>query len=186
MQQVKLQKKEVYKLLESSETYGTVLHLICFNKYGEEIYKLDSVELYARLQDDFGVLPHDDNESKLMAVITAVSTPYFFTDINVFKSISKTLATGDPGVVDMALEDPTLFEILWGTYEVNLNVESIPFSDNIEKYIDQEVAEEAFEDGMTSDEIMDIHNQSIRDNAIELRLQLQKAGFSDLPKMPTV
>jgi hypothetical protein len=134
---MRLNKKEVYKLLESAETYGTVLHAICFELYGEEIYDIDSVELYARLSDDIGIYPHQDNESKLMAMITIISTPYFYDNVNVFETICKTLTTGDPGVVELGMEDPTLLEILWGVYEANLNVDAIEFSPLIEALIDR-------------------------------------------------
>jgi hypothetical protein len=183
---MKLNKKEIYKLLESSETYGTVLHAICMTLYGEEIYDIDSVELYARLGDDFGIYPHEDNESKLMAMITAISTPHFYQNVNVFESICKTLTSGDPGVVELGLEDPTLLEILWGAYEVDLNVEPIEYSLRIERLIDKVTKEEAFEEGVSVDQIMEHYNQAIRDMGNELKHQLLKAGFADIPALPKV
>jgi hypothetical protein len=186
MQQISLNKKEVYKALTDEDTFATVLHAVAFAQYGEEIYKLDSLELYARLQEDFGAELVEDNESKLMAMIVAVSTPYFFQDINVFKTSCEVFTSGDAGLTDLEVEEPTLLEVLWGLYEVGLNAEEIPFHAAVERYLESLIDQEAVDTGETTNEILEEANSIIRDWAVELNLQLKLVGFKDLPKLPPV
>lgn len=181
-----LNKKEVYKALSDDETYATVLHAICLLTYGEEMYTLDSLELYARLQDDFGVAPTEENESKLMSMIIAVSTPYFYHDLEVFKTISTVLTSGDTGLTDLEIEEPSLLEIFWALYEVGLNAEELDFSKKISKYLAREVAEEAEETGMEAQDVKEDTNEILYERARDLTEQLALIGFPDVPPMPQI
>ena len=51
-----------------SGTYATVVHLICLVCYGQEIYTLDPLEIYARLSEDFSAQMPEQLENKLQAI----------------------------------------------------------------------------------------------------------------------
>lgn len=183
---INLDKKEVYKALESSETYATVLHAIALNLIGEDMYSMDSIEIFAELQDAYKILPHEDNESKLMAMIIAVSTPYFYTDLEVFNSTCKTLTTGDPGLTDLSLEASSLLDIFWGLYEVALNAEEIELSDSIKVFMDRQIDNEAVESNDPKVDMIESYNRVVREMSIELYAQLNKVGFSQIATLPKI
>ena len=80
-----LDKKAVFILLQDGDTFGFTLLTICLICYGEDTFKLDPLVLYQYLKEDFGTELNDDNENKLNALITALTTNFFFKDLDVFK-----------------------------------------------------------------------------------------------------
>lgn len=133
-----LNKKEVYKALSDSDTYATVLLAICLVSYGEETFKVDPLTLYQWLKEDYGAILSEASENKLNALLVSMTSDKFYTDLDVFKSVCKTLTDGDPGVYDPNFDDPTLIEILWGIYEVSLNTDKSvndKFAPVIEQFI---------------------------------------------------
>jgi len=181
---MKLNRKEVFKALQDSETYGTVLHAICLKTYGDDLYTMDSIEVYQNLEDDYGTLPHQDNENKIMAMVTAVSTPLFYEDLEVFKATSKTLLGGDPGVIDSSFDPPELIEVLWATYEVGLNAEALPYDRNIENYIEAMLTKEQAIIEETGEDLMTHNDRVMNELAQELEDQLKAVGFDEEITMP--
>jgi len=184
---IALDKKEVFKLLESSETFGTVLHAICLSAFGSKIYKVDSVELYAMIQDEFGTLLHEEGESKLMAIITSITTPFFFSDVKFFASVCNTMLEGDPGVSgpdDLGFEEPTMLEVIWAMYEVGLNIEGIEYSPSVENYVNQILADENTDADEDPTEIREKLKSILDQMSAELKIQLIKAGFKNIPVLP--
>jgi hypothetical protein len=177
-----LDHKEVVKAFLDSSTYATVLHAICLNDLGGSIYEDDSVEIYAKLRDIYGVTLHEDNENKLMAMITAVSTPYFYHDTTAFASICEVLTTGEQGLAELDMELPTVLEILWADYEVGVNAEALEYSPAVERIVDLSMAEERMEDTDAYTHYAPV----IQDMASELRQQLLAVGFTDIPEMPGI
>jgi hypothetical protein len=186
MDNITLDKKEVFKVLENPESYATVLHTICLITFGEELYQKDSLEIYMELKDTYGVQMHEDNESKLMAIMTAVSTPFFFSDKTVFDSICKSLLNGDPGLTDLELEHSTMLEVLWGIYEVGLNIDFNEFTPSVQSFIDTIFNQEALELGTTSEDVLQAYNKVIEEMAMELSIQLKKIGIADAPVLPSM
>lgn len=118
---MKLNKKEVYKLLTDEETFGSVIFTICLFKYNTDLFEEDIMEILIRIKEDFGVdnMP-EENENKLQALITAFVSPFFYEEPEVFSAVCKTLFLGDPDLAEFGMDNPTLLECLWGMYEVNL------------------------------------------------------------------
>lgn len=187
----RLNRENVYTLLQDPDTFATVLLTICLIMYGDETFKVDSLVLYQWLKEDFGTDLCEENESKLAAIIVALTTDYFYTDLEVFKSVCKTLSTGDPGAYSIELfEDaPTTPEVLWGIYEVSLVsedevVETEDFSPIVKLYIDAELNDNVDDiDGDGEEETFD-PSQIIAENVNELRNQLVLAGLKDIPRFP--
>lgn len=135
-----LDKTEVARLLNDVATLGTTLHIICLTAYGEEIYTLDILEMLARLREDFGVELPEDNENKLQAMLTAVSTEAFHQDVEAFNTICNTLSSGDPGLDE--LDDVTLPEMMWAMFEVEVNRGPEEISLSVQNRIEQIMAAE--------------------------------------------
>ena len=181
---LQLDRKAIYRALEDRETYGTVLHAIALATYGEELYTMVPAQIYLSLQEDFGIWPHEDNESKLMAVIIAVSQPYFYTDLTVFQATCRTLTTGDPGLSDLGIDDTTLLEVLWGRYEVSINAEDIELSEEILQFVETSIDEEENDSEMTEDDVLTHFERIMKHRAIEMIDQLKACGFDMIPEMP--
>ena len=135
-----IDKKVAGDLLSDDATFGTVAHIIAFLAFGEEIYAMDTLELFANLEDEFSIEMSDDVRQKLQAIMLAVSTDAFFHDPEAFRAVTNTLVEGDPGFA--AFDDLTIPEILWANYEVSLNHPGADFSPQVEKLIDRELKEE--------------------------------------------
>ena len=184
-----LDKKAVFILLQDGDTFGFTLLTICLICYGEDTFKLDPLVLYQYLKEDFGTELNDDNENKLNALITALTTNFFFKDLDVFKSICQTLTEGDPGIFDPNFDEPTVAEIIWGMYEVSLasdEKDKDAYSPNIERYVDKRLQEDpndVEESGLDDEET---YQELIYNNVAELKQQLIDIGIKDIPKFPAV
>lgn len=193
-----LDKKEVFKALTDSETYATVLLAICLISYKDETFKVDPLTLAQWLKEDYEAVLSEPNENKLNAIITALTTDYFYMDLGVFKSICQTLSDGDPGVFDPNFEDPTFVEVLWGIYEVALNSDNSKedkFAPEVNQFI-QDVSDNEVNDNFNEEtgEVIETpeanaeiaYSRIIKDNVAALRAQLIKIGIKDIPKFPVV
>lgn len=184
-----LDEKAVYNILTDDAAYGTVLLAICYVAYPDDLFDVDSLELYLRLEEDFGAAPTDDNKNKLQALMTAVSTNFFYENLDAFKSICNSLIEGDPGIGELGMEDPTVLEILWAVYEVGLVMdddEDDAFSPSIERYIERAIYSEAEDnDDLEVDEVVPAHEAAIVHMVTELQGQLRSI-FEYVPDFPRV
>ena len=164
-----LQPKSVVKLLSDDATFGTVAHIIAISKYGEAVYEMDILELFADLEEDYRVELSEDVRQKLQAIILATSTDAFYQDPEAFRAIANTLIEGDPGF--MFFDNLTLPEIMWAMYEVGLNHPGTDFSAAVKKLIDSEVNDEGldFEDLDEAEEIPSVEAtlSNLRNELIE-------------------
>ena len=184
-----LNKKAVFTLLQDGDTFGFTLLVICLICYGEETFKVDPLVLYQFLKEDFGTELNDDNENKLNALITALTTNYFFKDLDVFKSICQTLTEGDPGVFDPNFDEPTVIEILWGMYEVSLAADEKDkntYSPEIERYVDTIIDKDQNDINETGLSDEETYQEMVYNNIAELKQQLIDIGIKDLPRFPMV
>lgn len=183
---MQLDRKEIFKALRNSETYATVLHAITLATFEEEFYSWDSLEIYARLEEEYSASLHEDNENKLMAMITAVSTPFFYRDLEVFNAVATSLTSGDPGLADVGFDTSTILDIFWAVYEVGLNVEEIDFSESIKNFINENIEDEAVETDTDQKEVTDKYTKAVKEMSVELHSQLNKVGFNEVPEMPEI
>jgi len=179
-----IDKKVAGDLLSDDSTFGTIAHLIAFMAFGEEIYAMDTLELFANLEEELSIEMSSDVRERLQAILLAVSTDAFFHDPEAFRAISNTLVEGDPGFA--AFDDLTIPEILWASYEVSLNHPGTDFSPQVEKLIDHELKEE----GEDLDSLEEAENVPYFDRAMqhlhgELKEQMETLGI-DSGQLPPI
>ena len=172
-----LNKKEVYLALTDPETLGTVLHAIILKTYGEEVNEIDPVELFLRLEEDFGAQPCIEAENRIQAILLATTTDSFYQVPDAFTSICDTLVNGDPGMEQ--LEPLTLAEVIWGVYEVELNHPGAEMSKQVHALVQEVTNEEAEEAGDYA-----YIFQFLQEQRDKLKHQLEKVGFKDIHLPP--
>lgn len=145
------------ELLESPETHGSVVLSIMLAAYNREMLQLlsefgggadteaDIVDIYLDVKEDFRVVMPEELENKLNAIMTALASDMFYQDEIVFRSVCLALYDGDLGdMVNSTLEDITVPEILWATYEVGLvRDDESEFSPRVQRVIDETIHEES-------------------------------------------
>ena len=179
-----LNPRSVAKLLNDDATFGTVAHAIASITYGEKLYEMDVLELFAELEEDFKIELSEDVRQKLQALLLATSTDAFYEDPEAFRAIANTLLEGDPGF--MFFDNLTIPEIMWAIYEVSLNHPGGEFSPAVEKLINQEIEDEGLDledlDDAEESPSVDALMQKLRDEFIE---QLDSIGLptTHVPKL---
>ena len=186
-----LNKQGVFNALQNPETYATVLLAICLINYGNETFQVEPLVLFQWLKEDFGTELHEDNENKLQAILIALTTDYFFTDLSVFQNICKTLESGDP---DLAAENPltdpaTIPEIMWGVYEVALNsedqiIDNLPFSPQVDNFITKVLDTDV--DDFDDTDIVLQQADVVKNNVAEMKEQFHSIGILEIPKFPSL
>lgn len=179
-----LDQKGIRELLRDRNTYGTVLHIITYMLFGDELYELDSVELYKRISEVIGEFMPEENESKLQAIMTITTTDLFYKKPDVFSVIAQTLINGDPGITEAEVDTPSLSEVVWALYEAELNREEFPLSPSVVVFIDKIAESEGFDYEDTEQDsayYMDI----VVENVSEMADQLKKAGITGV-KFPAI
>lgn len=186
-----LNKQGVFNALQNPETYATVLLAICLINYGNETFQVEPLVLFQWLKEDFGTELHEDNENKLQAILIALTTDYFFTDLSVFQNICKTLESGDP---DLSAENPladaaTIPEIMWGVYEVALNsedqiIDNLPFSPQVDNFITKVLDTDV--DDFDDTDIALQQADVVKNNVAEMKEQFHSIGILEIPKFPSL
>lgn len=164
-------KDEAAKLLASDDSYAFVLMTILLPVFGEDLFEEDTAILFTDIENYFGCHLSEESENRINAAITAMTTDLFFTNINMFNSITLAFSEGDIGDIPSGvMETPDVEEALWAVQEVALLLgerKESPefqdlFSDEVVRYVsdligsvaedleevpdDVDTAEEAFEE----------------------------------------
>jgi hypothetical protein len=165
------------ELLEGTDTFATVIHAILIAAYGEAIYSMDPLELYAQVKEDFDAVIHEEGENRINAIMTALTSDLVYQDPEAFSAVAEALNSGDIGdAIGGMFDDLTMPEVVWALYELQLNREDEePFSPAVKQLIDRTIAEENSERGSAHvDEFMD-------DQKTELHAQFAKLGVPAEP-----
>lgn len=144
--------KVAAELLENPETEATVIHYILLRKYGEELYSADPVDIYARIGADFHAQLSEEGENRLNALLLALTTDAPYDEEEPFEAVCMALASGTiPDGMDGAMEGIdglTVAEMLWGVYEMSINLDEVPeFSEAVVHFMARVMEEEMSEDG---------------------------------------
>ncbi len=177
-------------LLADTETTATVLHMIVLAAYGDEVYgsiengieQAEPVELWMRIKEDFSVNIPESNENKVNALMLALSTDAFYDDPLAFISICNALYSGDLGdLVDGALEDLTMPEMLWGIYEVELNRgDSEGFALPIDRLIDEIIRNEAEDnEELEEAEVVPYYEKFVAEMRDDMLVQMRMLGVDE-------
>lgn len=114
-------KSEAAKLLASDDAYAFVLMTILLPVFGDDLFTEDSAVLFADIEDYFDCHLSEESENRINAAITAMTTDLFFTNVNMFNSITLAFAEGDIGdIPEGILETPDVGDMLWAVQEVSL------------------------------------------------------------------
>jgi hypothetical protein len=178
-------------LLADTETTATVLHMIILAAYGDEVYgaleqgieAADPVELWLRIKEDFSVNVPESNENKVNALMLALSTEAFYDDPLAFISIANALYSGDLGdLVNGALEDLTMPEMLWGIYEVELNRgDSEGFALPIDRLIDEIIKNEAEDsEELEETEVVPYYEKFVAEMRDDMLIQMRMLGVDEM------
>jgi hypothetical protein len=184
-------------VLTSPATSATALHVAALDHLGLGIYEWDPATLWMEINSELHLELPEQNQDKLQAIITAVSTDQFYAQMEGFYPIAHTLLDGDGG---FQVFDPlTLGEALWAIYEVALNRDPEKFSPSILSYIQhlvkeegQSAAPEAFLKSQGDTEASDDPNSQLdrflNDRAAKVRGELiqLKGVIPDLPSVESV
>jgi hypothetical protein len=174
-------------LFGSTETSATLLHTMVLAAYGDEVYgdedtdPMDPVELWLRIKEDFRVTVPEENENRLNALMLAISTDAFYEDTLAFASICMALSEGDLGdLVDGAMEELTVPEMLWGIYEVELNRDDQPgFSRGVLAVIDQTTAEQAEEMDVESEDVVSSYERYVSEMRNDMFEDMRMLGIDE-------
>lgn len=169
------------ELLESPDTFGSVILAIAELTFGTEVVwgseveePVDPLTLIRLLEDKFGIRLPEQSENKMNALLTCVLTNAFAENPDAFRMSAMALADGDTGdVSDTLLDNPTLDEIQWAEFEIGLwrdddeDVEYSPQVMNILQAIIQQDAVDESESGTDDEpahmlERLKLFNQQLR------------------------
>ena len=135
-----------------------------------------------RIKEDFSVNIPESNENKVNALMLALSTEAFYDDPLAFISICNALYSGDLGdLVDGALEDLTMPEMLWGIYEVELNRgDSEGFALPIDRLIDEIIRNEAEDnEELEEAEVVPYYEKFVAEMRDDMLVQMRMLGVDE-------
>lgn len=186
-------KSEAAKLLASDDAYAFVLMTILLPVFGDDLFTEDSAVLFADIEDYFDCHLSEESENRINAAITAMTTDLFFTNVNMFNSITLAFAEGDIGdIPEGVMETPDVGDMLWAVQEVSLLIgepkeseefQSL-FSPSVTNYVSDMIAsvaedlEEVPDDVDSIDEAFDepYFDRVISENAAQMAKQLYMIG----------
>ena len=119
-------------LIQSPNTFATVLHAIMRDMYGEEWYGFDQLSIAMDLQSDLKADPCPAALNRIAAIQTLMTGDAFFTRIDAFMGVCNAFASGDPFFG--AFDPVTVEEAAWGIAEAGMNRDMLPFSPTIQRY----------------------------------------------------
>lgn len=148
----------VTALLENEDTSAFVLMTILINEFEDkDIFESETEVLFDDIERTFHIKLPEDNENKINAAITAMSTDLFYTNFDVFKAITFSLNEGDLGDVEDDDDVPTVPEIMWAIVEVALlngtTFSETEFPKHMEDLINDVIDNEAEDKDEVDDEV---------------------------------
>ncbi len=183
-------KRAAADALADPETTATVLHMILLAWFGDELHgdpesmiePMDPVECWVRVQEDFHVTVPESNENKINGLMLALGTNAFYDDPLAFVSVCNALYSGELGdLVDGAMEDLTVPEMLWGIYEVELNRgDSEEFVPAINTLIDEMISNEAEDsEQLEEEDVVPYYEKFVKEMRDDMLLQMKMLGVKD-------
>lgn len=125
-------------LLQSEDTYASVLLAVVVDNYGTESFDWEPETLRMELSDDFGATMPKAVEDRLRALITAITTNQFYRSFELFNETCDVLNGSEADFNTFSPITPE--DLAWGVAEVALNdtyspeFENQDFSEAIKNY----------------------------------------------------
>lgn len=186
---------ETRKLLEGDDTFAFTLMTILLSQYGDETFTEEPIVLFRNLEEDFNCKLSDENENRINAAITTVTTDLAYHNPNVFKAVALALTEGDiGGIPDGDDEELEGSAALWAITEISLLKGTSGGDDafdlydaKIHKLVGAALAEQAEELDEVDDSVDTIQEamreeyfvKRIREDLVELALQLKAIGMDE-------
>ena len=126
---VKLDPHKARVALGDPDTCAFVLLTIAMWAFGDQVLgdpdndieAMDPAELWAGLNEMFGVWVSEEGENRLNALMLALQGDLFYRDVEVFSAVAQSLLDGDLGdLVQGSFDDLTAVDIMWAVLEVEL------------------------------------------------------------------
>lgn len=117
---MKMRKQTLSAKLSDEDTFATSLLAIAVDTYGTDIFDWDPQTLNTNLEEDFSATLPVVNRDKLQSLILAYTSDMFYVSVEAFTHICNVLSGAEANFSrwDMLTSE----EIIWGIYEVSLNV----------------------------------------------------------------
>ncbi len=167
--------------LGDADTPGFVLLTIVLWAFGDRVFgdpeagveAMDPAEMWAEVNEMFGTWIPEEGENRLNALITALSSPAFYKDVETFCAVSNALYDGDLGdLIDGVFEEPSVVEMMWATLEVELARDdddpAPPFSPKVADFLAKKLREEQ--------EDHTIHEEAVNATFVDMLDQLRGIG----------
>ena len=112
----------VRQLLKAENTFAFVLMAIALDLYGDEVFTKDPLELFKDMEDDLTGKLSEENENKLNAAITVMTSDVALRDPEVFTAVAKSFSAEDIDDITDGEPDDDLgaTEALWAIMEIGL------------------------------------------------------------------
>lgn len=187
----KFDRKVTKELLKDKGTYAFVLLVIILSYLPEgedDLADIDTETLFAELEEEFECNIPEENENKINAVITALTTDLFWKSSSVNKAISMAFADGDIGdIINGNDEEVEACYLIWALLEVGILhdlslAESVnQCNDSVINYINEVLDDEAEDKDSEVDEIDEVmrdpyYHKYISYNLLQLSGQLLHLG----------
>lgn len=178
-----LDRRACADVLREAETPATVCMLILIAAYPDILGDdtPDVLELWQAVNEDFSTTLHEDNENKVNALITALTTNAFYEDPEVFEAVSLGLG-GDLGdLVEGVLEEATLAEMMWAAWEVGLwRTDDPEFSESIQRRWREVLNTEMDEESLTVPQVLPWFERLIVEGKTDIIRNMLRTKFPDL------
>lgn len=112
-------KEVVKRILLDPNTFATVLYAIANRYFEEDFHSWDPITIAMEFEEEFGVVLPPENEEKINALISAITSGQFHDDWRVFDATCEILTNGYADF-EYLNDDLTPAEIAWGVIEVGL------------------------------------------------------------------
>lgn len=112
----------VRKLLKQENTFAFTLMAIALDLYGDDVFTKDPAELFKDIEEDTKGNLCEENENKLNAAITVMTSDVALRDPEVFTAVAKSFSAEDiDDIVDGDPDDELgATEALWAIMEIGL------------------------------------------------------------------
>lgn len=129
--------EETKKLLTSTDTFASVLIAIvlAYLPEGEDdLANIEPAALFKNIEEDFQINIPEENENKINAAITAITTDLFWRSNSVMSAITCAFQDGDIGdIPDEQEEELNTCSILWAVLEVGL-LNDLTFEESLNNF----------------------------------------------------
>lgn len=141
-------KSDVSALFLNPQTPGTVLLCLLVDEFGTEFFDWEPETLALEIRNHWKVTPPTVNRDKVWALVTAMTTNLFYSNLDAFMHICNAL--NDSGADFENFDPATITDIAWAIAELSLidpptaKDKSYVFADDILAYMQAELDREGF------------------------------------------